>query len=376
MCSAPGRVREHLEDVALREALPSERRVGDLEGLRLRPDRLPPRLDRLRVVRPSPSSSPGTKKPLAREAGGSPRPCRARFLGYGRSCCTSRKRYQAESGDARALPRFGAHRAGCALARWRAAAELASRFGTPLVVYCEETIRAQARSLREAAPGSARRLRLEGVPERRRPAAARRGRRRRRRLHARRARASRARPGSPATDSSCTGTTSRTRSCARRPMPARSSSSTRSRRSSAQPRGRRRGTSSSASRPASRPTRTRRSAPATTARSSGSPPTTRSSASAPRWTPTSTSPGVHVHVGSQLADVRRARCSPIDWLAAFAARVPRRARLDAARRRRRRRARCRHLAGRARAVDSASSSAPSLARSTRAGRLHGLPRRS
>ncbi|HUG63835.1 MAG TPA: hypothetical protein VMK83_01320, partial [Gaiellaceae bacterium] len=31
------------------------------------------------------------------------------------------------------------------------ASELAERFGTPLVVYCEETLRAQSRALRKAA---------------------------------------------------------------------------------------------------------------------------------------------------------------------------------------------------------------------------------
>ena len=65
--------------------------------------------------------------------------------------------------------------------------ELAERFGTPLVVYCEETIRSQARALREAV--GARRTRLlrdEGLPERRRaPAPARGGRRRGRRLRGR-----------------------------------------------------------------------------------------------------------------------------------------------------------------------------------------------
>ena len=33
-----------------------------------------------------------------------------------------------------------------------AAGELAAAYGTPLLVYCEETIRAQARAYREAAP--------------------------------------------------------------------------------------------------------------------------------------------------------------------------------------------------------------------------------
>ncbi len=74
-----------------------------------------------RRMRPSPVSFVSGNKKASRARGrvGSPRPCRARSLGYGRSCCTSRKRYQAESGDARALPRFGPHRAGRALARWR-----------------------------------------------------------------------------------------------------------------------------------------------------------------------------------------------------------------------------------------------------------------
>ena len=35
-----------------------------------------------------------------------------------------------------------------------AADELAAEFGTPLVVYCEETIRARVRAYREAAPGA------------------------------------------------------------------------------------------------------------------------------------------------------------------------------------------------------------------------------
>src|SRR6478736_3623673 len=34
------------------------------------------------------------------------------------------------------------------------ASALAEEFGTPLVVYCEETIRAQVRAYREAAPGA------------------------------------------------------------------------------------------------------------------------------------------------------------------------------------------------------------------------------
>ena len=73
-------------------------------------------------------------------------------------------------------------------------------------------------------PRSAGPLRLEGVPERRRHAAPRRGGRRRGRRLARRARVRASGRDLPASGSSCTGTRSRTRSSARRPRPARRSS--------------------------------------------------------------------------------------------------------------------------------------------------------
>ena len=69
-------------------------------------------------------------------------------------------------------------------------------YGSPLVVYDEATLRAQARAYRAAAPEAVVVLRDEGVPERRAAAALRRGGDRRRRLDARRARGSRWPPAS------------------------------------------------------------------------------------------------------------------------------------------------------------------------------------
>ena len=64
-----------------------------------------------------------------------------------------------------------------------AAAELAEEFGTPLVVYCESTLRARARAFRGAVGRWSRRVRDEGVRQRRRsPPPARGGHRGRRRL--------------------------------------------------------------------------------------------------------------------------------------------------------------------------------------------------
>ena len=54
------------------------------------------------------------------------------------------------------------------------ATELADEFGTPLVVFCEQTLRAQAR-VPAGRARRARRLRLEGVPEPRAPPPVRRG---------------------------------------------------------------------------------------------------------------------------------------------------------------------------------------------------------
>ena len=103
--------------------------------------------------------------------------------------------------------------------------ELARRFGTPLVVYDEATLRAQARAYRAAAPDalivygtkafpSVAILRLLG-----------RGRARRRRLDARRARVRPARRDPGRRGSSSTATTRRTSCCAPRPRRTRCSSS-------------------------------------------------------------------------------------------------------------------------------------------------------
>ena len=80
-----------------------------------------------------------------------------------------------------------------------AATELVRAHGSPLVVYDEATLRAQARAYRAAAPDALRLLRHEGVPERGAPAPPRRGRHRRRRLDARASCASRSKQASPAT---------------------------------------------------------------------------------------------------------------------------------------------------------------------------------
>ena len=68
------------------------------------------------------------------------------------------------------------------------ATDLAERFGTPLVVYAEDALRDSGADVPACGSGRARRLRDEGVPERRADAPARRGGARRGRLDAGRAR--------------------------------------------------------------------------------------------------------------------------------------------------------------------------------------------
>ena len=123
---------------------------------------------------------------------------------------------QAECAGARPLPRVGVARRRRARVGGVRATALAEEFGTPLVVYCEQTILASARAYRDAAPArcssTARRRsrtslccgcsrRRGSAPTSRRSASS----------------SSRAAPGSAATGSSSTATTSRTRSCARPP---------------------------------------------------------------------------------------------------------------------------------------------------------------
>ena len=192
-----------------------------------------------------------------------------------------------------------------------------TEFGTPLVVYCE----ADAAGAGAVAPRGGRRA-----------GTSRSGRRRSRTspccaCSARRGSAptsprpaswrSPARPASGATSSSSTATT-RTRRCSARRRPrARPSSSTRPTRRRSRPRPAC-GACSCASRSASTPTRTRRSAPATTARSSASRRRRRALLIEDALARGLDVLGLHVHVGSQLADFD-AQAETIVRLASFAA---------------------------------------------------------
>ena len=230
-----GRVREHLEDVGLppRPSSVARIRVGHA---RTRCSSSQTRCHFASIACGSYRSmllsfGPGTKKPLDREARGRRRGSAAFAPWLRRSCCHcchrssrqhDRRPAPVASGRAPALPRFGLdRRRASSTIGGVAAGELAERFGTPLVVYCEQTLRARARAFRAAVGRRTRRLRHEGVPERRgaAPARARRG----SAPTSRRSASSRSprRPGSRARSSSCTATT-RTRRCsARPPRPAR-----------------------------------------------------------------------------------------------------------------------------------------------------------
>ena len=222
-----GRVGKLLEHVALG---PRVRLAGirDREGLLAFPDALPLRLDRLRVVSlglgsPHPVTWLGVQKSLSRErpgeaAAAGPRSLpalRKKLLHWPRMLALFPETARVEDGEL--TVRRSSRRA-----RWR------ERFGTPLVVYCERSLRERARLFRARRARGARRLRNEGVRERRAAAAA-----RRRRGSAQTSRRSvssrsRGRLGSKADRSSSTATTSRTRSCERRRRRVRSSCSTRS----------------------------------------------------------------------------------------------------------------------------------------------------
>ena len=308
----PGRVRQLLEHVAL-AAPPATGRPGR----RPRPARPP------RRAATSPRSSAGrTARSLPvsgyKKASRSERPvgsCR------GPAAVASCAREEAASlAHMLALfPSTASVADGELPARRRGRRELAERFGTPLVVYCEETLRERARTFRRAAPGAlvvygtkafanvallrllaeeglgadvstlgelefARRAGIGGdrIARPRQQQVGRGARSRCRRWRARRARRAR-----------------RAASAPRRPVSV---------------------ACSSASRRESTPRRTRRSAPATAARSSASMPTTRSTRCGARGTPGSTFEGLHVHVGSQLADVRALTCRRSSSSPSFAAR--------------------------------------------------------
>ena len=149
------RVREHLEDVASSEARSAGVGVRDLEGVARRPRRAAtsPRSSSRRTA---PSSlirrvdSLAEQKSLSRErpegnAAAAPRsvPGLRKKLGHEpktvpgriRRCSSSSRIRRRSSGGSSSSAACGS-------------SELAKRFGTPLVVYCEETLVRQARALR------------------------------------------------------------------------------------------------------------------------------------------------------------------------------------------------------------------------------------
>ena len=215
------------------------------------------------------------------------------------------------------------------------AAELAEEFGTPLVVYCEETLRARGARLPRGGAGRARRYGTKAFPNVALLRAPRRGGHRRGRVHARRARVRARGRDRRASGSSSTATTSRTRSCARAAeagalvvldAPDEVERGGRRRRAArARPRhaGHRRRHARARSRPA------------TAARSSGC--RRRSAGARSRGAASSGSTSGPARPPRLAARLRRERCS-VDWLAAFAS-GPRRARLEPGRRRPRRRPR-------------------------------------
>ena len=215
----------------------------------------------------------------------------------------------------------------------------------------------------------ARRLRDEGVPERRGDAAPGRGGDRRRRLELGELRFAQAAGlagesivvhGNNKSDEEL----ARLRGCgrARRPRLARGD----------RPRARRRRHAgrSSASRPGSRPTRTSRSAPATTARSSGSRPRTRWRRCGARRR----SRGCTC-TSARSSGTLAAAAMAVDWIAAFAARAPGRARLAASHARPRRRPRRRRDARASPSSRSPSSPAASSTSSSAPGPRNGSTRR-
>ena len=218
-------VREHLDDVGLAGVLDLARAPGSATRRPARPPRraaTSPRSPSGRIARVV-ISSPGTKKPLGREARGklsrrSPR----RSLRYARSCFTAAHASTVPRAAARVAGRRAGSSAGLARERARGALRDAARR-----LLRGDAARARAARSARAAPDALvvygtkafpnvallRLLAEEGLGADV--------------VDARRARVRARRRASTATGSSCTATTSRTRSCARRPRRARSSCSTR-----------------------------------------------------------------------------------------------------------------------------------------------------
>ena len=156
-----GRVREHLQHVALRNALDLVRAgIRHLEGALVLPDALPLLLDSLGVVplHHRLSSPRDTKKPLAREASwdrhGSRR---VRSLGVTQEAAAwagNRNRHNRPMSDPvlDLFPDSARTDEGELVLGGLRASELAERYGTPLCVYCEQTLRARARQAEGAVP--------------------------------------------------------------------------------------------------------------------------------------------------------------------------------------------------------------------------------
>src|SRR5262249_28044048 len=129
------------------------RRVRDDERVLVGPDPLPLRLDRLWVVRlhhRSEFAFEDKKASRTRGRGKTTRPRRGRFLRYARSCFIRRNRNRQTCPMLDLFPVSAAIEHGELTLGGLTASELASAHGTPLVVYCEETLRTRARALRAA----------------------------------------------------------------------------------------------------------------------------------------------------------------------------------------------------------------------------------
>src|SRR5438045_3145598 len=156
-----GRVRHPLEHVEVALGLLAGRRVLSREGALRLPHGLPLLLDCLCVVRVHRilHSPPETKKPLAGEAVGGRRGPAALLPDSGKKqvhihqCNHGFPMEPAvETPLAELLPDGASVEDGALVLGGVSAAELAREYGTPLVVYDELTLRAQASAYRTAAP--------------------------------------------------------------------------------------------------------------------------------------------------------------------------------------------------------------------------------
>ena len=198
-----GGVRQHLEHVALAGRLGPGLRIGNLEGARVGPDLLPFCLD-CRCVVPIHHSalavreqkSLSIERPLEVVAAwprSPPSLCKQALHSPPSLASAS----VAVMGVLELLPDSVAVEDGELVLGGMRVSALASEFGTPLVAYCEETLRARARAYREAAPDAVTLYGSKAFPNAALVAPVLRGGARRRRVDAGRARA-RASCGRPA----------------------------------------------------------------------------------------------------------------------------------------------------------------------------------